>query len=133
MTTENKRPLMAEMLVRHVLGESESFERVCAQRGVGVEEAVRHALRTWAGQGLRVVEPSLMPGMVLNAGLTPDPGDCPRGQEFHWLAMCEHDLELLRKRQSACFKNHNVQELEVTTRAIENYIQTIAALKARVA
>lgn len=133
MTNVNKKSVMAEMLVRQVLGESESFEEVCARRGVSIEDAVRFALRTWAGQNLRVVQPTTIPGLLLDAGLIPNPEDCPVGQEAHWLQMCEHDLAVLQKRAKACFQDNDTQGLNSMSIAMERYIQAIDALKARVA
>lgn len=133
MTNVNKKSVMAEMLVRQVLGESESFEQVCAQRGVSIEDAVRFALRTWAGQNLRVVQPTTIPGLLLDVGLVPDPGDCPVGQEAHWLAMCEHDLAILQKRAKSCFQMQDTEGLNTMAIAMERYIQAIDTLKARVA
>jgi len=129
MTARTNKPVMAEMLVRQVFGDAESFERVCAQRGLSVEDAVRQALRGWVGHG---VGPSESTVPFLGGSFTPDPGDCPSGQEEHWIQVCEHDLTLLRKQQQNCFRLKDQRCLERTTHAIENYIQTLASLKERV-
>jgi hypothetical protein len=127
---KNTKPVMAEMLVRHVFGESESFERVCAQRGMNLTEAVHQALKSWVGQALLTAhsEPALP---VI--GMLPDPSDCPHGQEAHFIDLVEHDLAVLRQRQQACFRDKNQGELAKTTQAIETHIQALAALRERVA
>jgi hypothetical protein len=132
MTTKTNKPVMAELLVRHVFGEAENFERLCAQRGISVEEAISQALRDWVGPGLSVVkaEPQLMNPTL---GLLPDPSDCPVGQEQHWIGVCEHDLNVLRSKQQLCFREQDRAGVTATTRTIETYIQTIASLKDRVA
>ncbi len=126
------KPVMAEMLVRHIFGEAETFERLCAERDISLEEAVGQALRNWVGPGLSVVKPEA-PLMNPTIGLLPDPNDCPTGQEEHWIGVCEHDLEVLRNKQQVCFRSQDKAGLANTTRTIESYIQTLAALKERVA
>lgn len=128
---KTNKPVMAEMLVRHVFGEAESFERLCAQRGVSVEDAVGQALRSWVGPGLSVVkaEPPLMNPTI---GLLPDPTDCPSGQEAHWIGVCEHDLAVLRSKQQNCFRTQDRVGIAETTRTIETYIQTLASLRERI-
>ena len=131
MTVPNK-PVMAEMLVRHVFGEAEKFERLCAQRGISIEDAVSQALRNWVGPGLSVVkpEPSLLNPVV---GMLPDPSDVPVGQEAHWITVCEHDLQVLRSHQQTCFRKQDGKGVEETSQTIETYIQALASLKDRVA
>jgi hypothetical protein len=130
--TMNNKPVLAEMLVRAVFGEAEKFERLCAQRGVSVEDAVNQALRNWVGPGLSVVkpEPALMNPVV---GMLPDPSDVPVGQEAHWITVCEHDLRLLRSHQQNCFRSKDGEGAQATALTIENYIQTLASLRERVA
>lgn len=130
---KTNKPVMAEMLVRHVFGETETFERTCAQRGLSVDEAVREALKSWIGQGLSLVEAPHMPYLESELELTPDPGDCPTGQEEHFIRVCEHDLQVLRQRQQACYRAKDRSGVERTTRKIERYIQTVAAIRDRVA
>ena len=127
------KPVMAEMLVRQVFGDAEGFERLCAQRGVSVAEAVQQALRGWLGQGLSLVETMRSPLAITGAGLNPDPGDCPSGQEAHWVEVCEHDLHLLRAEQRRCYRTKDRPGIERTTRRIEHYLQTLAELRERVA
>jgi hypothetical protein len=67
-TLKNSKPVLAEVLVRQVFGEAENFERVCAQRGVSVEQAVSQALRGWVGHGLSLVQDA-----------SPDPATDPEG------------------------------------------------------
>lgn len=129
---KNSKQVLAEVLVRQVLGESENFERICAQRGIAIEEAVSQALRGWAGHGLTLLqndEPETDPVVLL----LPDPSDCPQGQEEHWLGVIDHDLSTLRKAQQSCFKRKDTAGLDRTNRSIEAYIQAQAELKARVA
>lgn len=132
MNTKTNNPVMAEMLVRHVFGEAEKFERLCAQRGISVDEAVGQALRNWVGPGLSVVkpEPSLLNPVV---GMLPDPSDVPVGQEAHWITVCEHDLQVLRSHQKSCFQTQDGRGATETSRTIESYIQTLAELRERVA
>jgi hypothetical protein len=133
-TPKNSKPVMAEMLVRHVFGEAENFERLCAQRGMSVEEAVVQALRGWIGHGLTVVQGGELVAetdpVVL---LLPDPADCPQGQEAHWLGVIEHDLDALKKAQRRCFQTKDAEGLQRTNQSIETYIQAQAALRDRVA
>jgi hypothetical protein len=134
MTTVKNKPVMAEMLVRQVFGEAENFERICAQRGISVEEAVSQALRSWVGHGLTLVqnaelEPESDPVVLL----LPDPSECPQGQEEHWLGVIEHDLAALQKAQQRCFIRKDTKGLDRTNRSIETYIQAQAALRERVA
>lgn len=130
MTKPNK-PVMAELLVRHVFGEAEKFERLCAQRGVSVEDAVNQALRDWVGPGLSVVKPEPSP-MNPVLGMLPDPSDVPVGQEAHWITVCEHDLQVLRSRQQNCFRTQDGAGVEETSRTIETYIQALAELRERI-
>lgn len=129
---KNSKPVLAEVLVRQVFGEAENFERVCAQRGVSVEDAVTQALRDWVGHGLTIVK-NEQPLMNPTIGLLPDPNDCPQGQEAHWIEVCEHDLDALRQKQKSCFRAKDPTELEQTNRTIESYLQTLASLRERVA
>jgi hypothetical protein len=133
MTTVKNKSVMAELLVRQVFGEAENFERICAQRGVSMEDAVNQALRGWVGHGLTLVDnaPSQEPDPVVL--LLPDPSDCPQGQEAHWLSVIEHDLGALRKAQQRCFQTKDTKGLNRTNRSIETYIQAQAALRERVA
>ena len=133
-TLKDSKPVLVEVLVRQVFGESENFERVCAQRGVSVADAVSQALRGWIGHGLSVVrdadpQPDLDPVVLL----LPDPAECPQGQESHWLEGIDHDLKALKKAQQRCFQVKDSAALERTNRSIETYIQAQAALRDRVA
>lgn len=132
-STRTNKPVMAEMLVRQVFGEAESFERVCAQRGVSVEAAVKLALQGWVGQGLALVSTMQLPLPGAEVGLSPDPGDCPTGQESHWVEVCEHDLQVLRAEQQRCYRTKDRPGIERTTRRIESYLQALAELRDRVA
>jgi hypothetical protein len=134
-TLKNSKPVLAEVLVRQVFGEqAESFERVCAQRGVNVADALGQALRNWVGHGLTLVRPPENDGRLLPAnGQLPDPADCPFGQEEHWLQMCEHDLKILRGKQQACFQTKDTSSLNSTNLTIEAYLQTMAEIRSRVA
>lgn len=145
-TLKNSKPVLAEVLVRQVFGEAENFERVCAQRGVSVEQAVSQALRGWIRQerptGLGVAGASgsdlpvssdsgSNPGPV--ALLLPDPAECPQGEERHWLEIIEHDLGALQQNQRLCFKSKDAEGLAQTNRSIETYLQARASLRDRVA
>ena len=133
-TLKDSKPVLVEVLVRQVFGEAENFERVCAQRGVSVAEAVNQALRGWVGHGLSIVrdaDPSPDPDPVVL--LLPDPAECPQGQEEHWLDVIAHDLEALRKAQQHCFKSKDAAGAQRASRSIETYIQAQAALRERVA
>lgn len=130
-SVKTNKPVMAEMLVRLVLGDTESFEQLCAQRGVSVEEAIGQALKNWAGSSLPTVKPESL--QLPTIGLLPDPADCPSGQEEHWIGVCEHDLNVLHREQRRCFRSQDRKGIARTTRTIETYIQTLAALKERVA
>jgi hypothetical protein len=132
MTTVNKKPLMAEMLVRQVFGEAENFERICAQRGLSIEDAVNQALRGWVGHGLTLVQNAPNPETDPVVLLLPDPSDCPQGQEAHWLSVIEHDLAALQKAQQRCFQTKDTKGLERTNRSIETYIQAQAELRERI-
>lgn len=134
MTTKTNKPVMAELLVRHVFGEAENFERIAAQRGLSVEEAVGQALRGWVGHGLAVVQNAVLdPEADPVVLLLPDPAECPQGQEAHWLGVIEHDLNALRRAQQRCFQTKDTVGLSRTNRSIETYIQAQATLKDRVA
>ncbi len=134
MTTQTNKPVMAELLVRHVFGEAENFERICAQRGLSVEDAVSQALRGWVGHGLTLVQNAeVAPEGDPVVLLLPDPSECPQGQEKHWLEVIEHDLGALRRAQQRCFKSKDMAGVQQVSRSIETYIQAQAALKDRVA
>jgi hypothetical protein len=130
---QTNKPVMAEMLVRAVLGSTSEFERACQQRGVSIQDAVTQALQNWVGSRLTLVgAPSaLSPDMVLSA--LPAPQDCPPGEEEHWLRVCEHDLGVLREQQRRCFAAQDQEGIARTTRAIESYLQVRAELRERVA
>lgn len=132
-TLKNSKPVLAEVLVRQVFGEAENFERICAQRGLSVEEAVNQALRSWVGHGLTLVQNAPEPETDPVVLLLPDPSDCPQGEEQHWLGVIEHDLAALRKAQQRCFAKQDAKGIARTTRSIETYIQAQAALRERVA
>lgn len=132
MTTPNKKALMAEMLVRQVFGDSAEFEMLCSERGIPLEDAVEQALCGWAKSPLPTTrrEHRLL---SLISKTSPDPADCPEGQEGHWIEVCQHDIDVLRREQRQCFLQKDGVALERTNRAIETYIQTLAHLKERVA
>lgn len=131
-TIKDNKPVMAEVLVRQVLGESESFEHICAQRGLTLVDAVSQALKSWMSSGLTLVNnrnrPSEHPALLL-----PDPSECPQGQEREWLSICEHDLKVLAGEQKRCIQSRDAVGLSRTNHSIEAYIQAVADLKERVA
>lgn len=131
-TLKDNRPVMAEVLVRQVLGESEIFERICAQRGVSLVDAVGQALKSWMSGSLTLVNnrdrQSEPPPLLL-----PDPSECPQGQEREWLQICDHDMAVLVAEQARCTQRGDTVGLNRTNHSIEAYIQAIADLKERVA
>lgn len=130
-TLKDSRPVMAEALVRHVLGDTTNFERVCTQRGVSLTDAIAWALQAWmAGDA------SLPPDSTNNSGLPlmlPDPTDCPQGQETAWLEICEHDLGLLRAEHNRCLSTGDLPGINRTARSIDAYLQAMSELQERVA
>lgn len=130
MSSVTKKPVMAEMLVRHIFGEAETFEHLCEQRGVSVEEAVSQALRNWVGPGQQL-QTTAPVAVTTSFGFVPDPADCPSGHESHWIGLCEHDLTLLRREQQRLFAAQDKKGLTELTRTIESYIQTLASLRER--
>lgn len=132
MTQVNNKPALAEVLVRQVLGETESFEGLCAQRGVSLLEAVTQALQGWMGDSPASMRRTTQESPLLTLQL-PDPSDCPQGQEREWLEVCEHDLKVLHREQRRCFEFKDRDQLEKVNWSIEKYIQAMAELQARVA
>ena len=126
--------LMADMLVRRVLGDSATFIRVCSQNGLSIEDGVRHALESFmqenAREELPKVEETLLHPSLINR---PDASDCPAGEEAHWLEMCEHDLKVLRKAHTAYDGRGDRVNAFRVLRAIEHYIQAQSSLRERVA
>lgn len=131
MTQVNSKPALAEVLVRQVLGDTETLELICAQRGVSLVEAVTQALRGWMGDAQPHVPVAQgAPPLTL---LLPDPSECPQGQEREWLGVCDHDLSVLRAEQRRCFHVKDATGLSRVNQSIERYIQAVAELKERVA
>lgn len=127
MNTPNNKPALAEVLVRQVLGDTEAFERVCAQRGVSLVDAVTEALREWSGlqNGSHVRKTPLL------TLLLPDPSDCPQGHEKEWLSICEHDIRVLNKEQRRCYKEQDASGLIQVNQSIERYLQAMNELRER--
>lgn len=130
MTLKNHKPAFAEVLVRQVLGDTEDFERVCAQRGVNLVDAVTQAIQGWMGVENATRQPARVPPLTL---LLPDPSECPQGQEAHWLSVCEHDLKSLRQEQQRCYGTKDTVNLRRCNLSIEKYLQAMSELKERVA
>jgi hypothetical protein len=126
--------LMADMLVRRVLGSSSSFARVCAQNGLSIEDGVRQALDVFmqenAQEELPKVEETLLHPSFINR---PDASDCPAGEEAHWLKMCEHDLRVLHRARAEYDRRGDVLNSRRAIRAVEHYIQAQSSLRERVA
>jgi hypothetical protein len=135
-TARTNKPVMVELLVRRVFGDAAGFLQVCERRGITAEEAVTQALQDWIGGEVAVPTLPTLSLLATSSELTPDPGDCPVGQEEHWIQVCEHDLDVLRKTQQQCFRSKSPETprvLDRTNRTIERYIQTLASLRDRVA
>lgn len=134
MTTTPKthKTALAEVLVRHVFGDTDNFERLCTRRGISVAEGVDQALKSWMSGGLTLVpdqpHKSEPPPLML-----PDPSDCPQGQEAEWLQLCDHDLSVLRREQQRCIQVMDVTGLNDVNLSIESYLQAVAGLRERVA
>lgn len=131
-TPKTNKSAMAEVLVRHVLGESESFELACDRLCVSMAEGVEQALKNWMSGTLTLVtkpaRKSEPPPLML-----PDPSDCPQGQEAEWLALCDHDLNVLRREQQRCIQAKDAAGLNSANMSIEAYLQAVAGLRERVA
>lgn len=126
--------LMADTLVRRVLGSSASFTRVCAQNGLSVDDGVRQALDAFiqenARDALPKVEETLLYPSLINR---PDASDCPSGEEPHWLEMCAHDLRVLHAARVEYDHRGDALNSRRVIRAIEHYIQVQGSLRERVA
>lgn len=126
--------LMADLLVRRVLGSDVVFARVCAQNGLSIEDGVRQALEAYiqshAREELPQVEETLLQPAFINR---PDASDCPAGEEKHWLEMCEHDLGVLRRAHTAYVQRKDDLNARRVLRSIEHYIQAQHSLRERVA
>lgn len=125
-TPNNTKPALAEVLVRQVLGSTEDFERVCSQRGLTLTDAVTQALQGWMGS-----ENATRPAVPPLTLLLPDPSDCPQGQEFYWLNVCEHDLRILREEQRRCYHTKDSVTLRRVNQSIEKYLQAMSELRSR--
>ena len=126
--------LMADLLVRRVLGSSAAFVRVCAQNGLSIEDGVRQALESYvqehAKEELPRVEETLLQPAFINR---PDASDCPAGQERHWLEMCDHDLKVLRRAHATYSSRGDSLNTRRVLLALEHYIQARSSLQERVA
>lgn len=127
--------LMADMLVRRVMGSSATFTRVCAQNGLSIEDGVRQALQSFVAENAKselpkVEEPTLLQPAFINR---PDASDCPAGEEAHWLEMCEHDLGVLRRAHGEYERRGDTLNARRVIRAIEHYLQAQSSLRERVA
>jgi hypothetical protein len=126
--------LMADLLIRRVMGSSAAFTRVCAQNGLSLEDGVRQALDIFmaenAQEELPKVEETLLHPAFINR---PDASDCPVGEEAHWLELCEHDLGVLHRARANYDGRGDAVNSRRVIRAIEHYIQAQCSLRERVA